>query len=529
MHPKVPVIEEDERTYSTSLSSAILPSMDLTEMLSMTQPEDKVDPKTELIWSWQDRLDCNTYGSQSDYLVNMGSQANEALLVTSPRQRHGFPRDIDSFAASAGRSPTLPVFHSSHPPSPGCDKKTRNSKRSLQTFAYLRSFSFTSGDKLGSRLSNSQWLWILLYFSFNLLLTLSNKSVLTSFPFPYTLTSLHTLCSTVGCYVLRSTGFYVSKPLTFRNELVLGAFSVLYAINIVVSNVSLQLVTVPFHQVVRAATPIFTIMLSIILLNVRTKRIKIIGLSPVIIGVIVATYGDYYFTLWGFLLTLFGTFLAALKTIYTNVLQSSVQAANYRGSMRYSGRAFRWKKLSVPPSLGIHPLDLLMRMSPLAFIQCILYAQLSGELDRIRQLSHPQVHSFGSSASVLGPRNHTVHGHCIRHHTPESNLVANLDLARQTMALLLNGCIAFGLNVVSLTANGKIGALSMTVAANVKQVLTILFAVILFDLTITPANALGITITLLGGAGYAWGEYLEKQKGIQAKRDTASGEKFTRE
>jgi hypothetical protein len=44
----------------------------------------------------------------------------------------------------------------------------------------------------------------------------------------------------------------------------------------------------------------------------------------------------------------------------------------------------------------------------------------------------------------------------------------------------------------------------------VKQVLTILCAVIIFDLTITRMNALGIGLTLLGGAWYARVEYKEK-------------------
>lgn len=39
--------------------------------------------------------------------------------------------------------------------------------------------------------------------------------------------------------------------------------------------------------------------------------------------------------------------------------------------------------------------------------------------------------------------------------------------------IFFNGAVAFGLNVVSFTANKKAGALTMDVAANVKQVLTI--------------------------------------------------------
>lgn len=43
----------------------------------------------------------------------------------------------------------------------------------------------------------------------------------------------------------------------------------------------------------------------------------------------------------------------------------------------------------------------------------------------------------------------------------------------------------------------------MTVAANVKQVLTIVLAVIIFHLSINLTNLFGITLTLVGGALYA--------------------------
>lgn len=103
--------------------------------------------------------------------------------------------------------------------------------------------------------------------------------------------------------------------------------------------------------------------------------------------------------------------------------------------------------------------------------------------------------------------------------------------------LVMNGCIAFGLNIVSFTANKKAGALSMTVAgmfhtahhllrlfretdaqnlsslvANIKQVLTILFAVFMFDLNITTMNAAGILFTLAGGAWYGYVDYQEKKQ-----------------
>lgn len=47
--------------------------------------------------------------------------------------------------------------------------------------------------------------------------------------------------------------------------------------------------------------------------------------------------------------------------------------------------------------------------------------------------------------------------------------------------------------------------------ANVKQVLTIVLAVVIFNLKISPTNALGILLTLFGGGLYGAIEYGEKR------------------
>ncbi|KAF9224762.1 TPT-domain-containing protein [Gyrodon lividus] len=316
---------------------------------------------------------------------------------------------------------------------------------------------------------HSQPFWLVLYFCFNLGLTLYNKGVLIHFPFAYTLTALHALCGSIGGFVLLKLGAYVPAKLTDADNLALVAFSVLYTVNIAVSNLSLQLVTIPFHQVVRAATPIFTIFLSMFLFGTRSSSHKVASLVPVIVGVGLATYGDYDCTTSGFLLTVLGTLLAAMKTIYTSILQSQSSLSNPSFQVQ---SAFRY---IIPPRLHLHPLDLLTRMAPLAFIQCVTLAHMSGELERVQ---HWSAHEM----------------------TPW-----------KAVALGLNGAIAFGLNIVSFTANKKAGPLSMTVAANVKQVLSIVLAVGIFDLSISGVNAMGILLTLVGGAWYASVEYQEKK------------------
>ncbi|KAG6905580.1 hypothetical protein DXG01_001863, partial [Tephrocybe rancida] len=288
--------------------------------------------------------------------------------------------------------------------------------------------------------------YLALYFTLNLSLTLYNKSLLISFPFPYTLSALHALCGCIGSFILVQTGSTPVPRLNAHETLILLAFSGLYTVNIIVSNVSLGLVTVPFHQVVRAATPLFTILFSALILGTKSSRMKLMALLPVVAGVGFATYGDYYFTPWGLFLTLFGTVLASLKTIYTNCLQVPM---SYRlpkqdsscGTEKYpSTPAKSLHRNTLPP---LTPLHLLYLLSPLAFLETTFLAQYTGELGRVQEYMYRR----------------QPHSNIFVHALPTSS-----PSTIPFLLLFFNGFLAFGLNVVSFNANRKVGALSMTVA-----------------------------------------------------------------
>jgi hypothetical protein len=157
----------------------------------------------------------------------------------------------------------------------------------------------------------------------------------------------------------------------------------------------------------------FTFLLSLLITDTKFDRGKFIALIPVVCGVGLATYGEYHFTLAGFLITFLGVILASFKTISTHLLQTST------GSRSLLKTKCNWSWT---------PLDILYLMSPLSFIQCVALAWLSGELDSVRVYSATNMDS--QKLAVLG----------------------------------MNGMIAFGLNVVSFTASGKSGAVTMTVA-----------------------------------------------------------------
>lgn len=207
------------------------------------------------------------------------------------------------------------------------------------------------------------------------------------------------------------------------------------------------MVTLPFHQVVRATAPVFTVAIYRIFLSNGYGFSTYLSLIPVIFGVGLATYGDYYATMLGFCITLLGAILAAIKTVVANRVQTA--------------------------GLHLTALEILYRLSPLAVFQSLFVGYIHGE-----------VSAFWKFASQPG----------------------NLN-TKAIWILLINAAMAFGLNMTSFTANKKAGALSMTVAANVKQILTVLLSVAFWHLEVGWVNVVGMykpSFEAIGFGCYFW-------------------------
>ena len=281
------------------------------------------------------------------------------------------------------------------------------------------------------------------------------------------MTTVHTSTAAIGCSVLLWRGHFHLTKLTTRENLILLGFSVLYTVNIAISNVSLcvypqlgpnvsdiiyilaytdtlerEMVSVSFHQIMRSTTPIFTILIYRLWYSRSYAMATYLSLIPIVLGVALTTLGDYYFTPLGFILTTLGVLLAALKTVATNRLMTG--------------------------GLKLHALELLFRMSPLAAAQSFIYALMLGEFRGF------------------------------------FNWVAEGNLGSSyASALAGNGMLAFLLNIASLHTNKLAGALTMTICANLKQCLTVILGIVLFDTKIGIWSGYGMVITLVGAAVYS--------------------------
>jgi len=216
------------------------------------------------------------------------------------------------------------------------------------------------------------------------------------------------------------------------------------------------MVSVAFHQILRSTVPVFTILIYRLYFSRTYSTATYLSLIPIIFGVGLVTYGDYYFTVLGFSLTLLGVLLAAIKTVVTNRLMTG--------------------------ALSLPPLEFLLRMSPLAAIQSLLYAYFTGEAGRFL--------TYVDEGSLTRSR---------------------------IIGLFINALIAFLLNISSFQTNKLAGALTMTVCGNVKQVLTVLLGIVLFNVKVGTYNGLGMIIALCGAAYYSKVELSKKREASLVK------------
>lgn len=151
-------------------------------------------------------------------------------------------RDAAAFASSHGGARSASPLYGSKAPRAVYQPRTTGTNGLLAPHADDDEGSFLT--RLARDLDSPK-AWLVLYFMFNLGLTLFNKLVLQGFPFAWTLTAIQMLSGTIGTQIALHRGAFTQAHLTTKENGIMIMFSGLYTINIAVSNLSLGLVSVP--------------------------------------------------------------------------------------------------------------------------------------------------------------------------------------------------------------------------------------------------------------------------------------------
>jgi len=235
-------------------------------------------------------------------------------------------------------------------------------------------------------------------------------------------------------------------------------FSSLFTLNIVMGNLSLKLASVELVQITRSVIPGITMALSVLLWAKRYSLAQYSSVAIVIIGVALAMYGELELmtiTIPSVIIILLGCVLSSSKSIT-------------------AGRFLQ--------NRNIPPLVLAKNMSKLAVPQMLVLSFLLGELTTVWENWDE---------------------------TWTANTIA---------ALIINGMLAFFLNFSNFMFTKHTSPLTVTIAGNVKQVLTILLSVIIFQSPLTMINLTGTIIAVVGAMSYSYVQYQAKHNASKADR-----------
>ncbi|KAH0786893.1 putative Ribonuclease III [Histomonas meleagridis] len=180
--------------------------------------------------------------------------------------------------------------------------------------------------------------------------------------------------------------------------------------------------------------------LSVIFLRDKYAPTLYVSCFVICIGVALSCFGEINLTRYGFFVTIFGCFLSSAKSISV--------------------------KKTLTGKYELHSFSLLERMSPISSIEMFSLILITGENQKIL--------------------------------TSEKYTVSTVGI----LLVLLTGLIAFFLNLTNFLSTYYTSPLTVTIVGCLKQIITIVLSVIIFDKKLTKLNVVGIVVTMFGSLWY---------------------------
>ena len=173
---------------------------------------------------------------------------------------------------------------------------------------------------------------VALWYIFGTIGNIQSKKFLSVFPSPLMLT-LGQYCAGVilSSSVILLLGQASSSPaedksqpiMKGRSQSILLLVCLLNGVGHLMTNLSLGAVAVSFTQTVKAAEPLFAVVISAIVLGSKPSAYMVLSLLPIVIGIGIATTTELSYTHLGMLTAMASNLLFSTRNIYSKKLQDA--------------------------------------------------------------------------------------------------------------------------------------------------------------------------------------------------------------
>ncbi|CAF0999260.1 unnamed protein product [Rotaria sordida] len=280
------------------------------------------------------------------------------------------------------------------------------------------------------------------------------KELLNEFPFPLTVT----LVQLFSVWILSIPLLRIWKvpPPDYLYQNRIYYFKIIIPLSIgkflaqLSSHVSLWKVPVSYAHTVKATMPLFTVILSRLILREKQSFSVYFSLVPIIVGVIIATVTEISFNFIGLISALLSTFGFSLQNIYSK------------------------KSLK---DIAIHHFTLL---ALLAKISWCLFVPFWFFYDGIDIYYNTKYHAYNRAMKVF-------------------------------IYLSIDGILNFLHNVVAFTMISLVTPLSYSIANSTKRIVVICISLLILRNPVTTANVIGMSLALFGVMYYNKAKYDQRR------------------
>lgn len=164
----------------------------------------------------------------------------------------------------------------------------------------------------------------------------SSKTILTAFPFPFTLCTSQFVMGAIvsgtisSCMRSRSSSSAkratvssgVASPTEGRAtpSLLVALISISYTLGFIFTNISFSIVNVAFAETVKAAEPISSVLIGLYVLHETNKRSTYLSLIPICAGISISCKGEFDFVFSGFAFALMSNFCFSYRAVMSKHL-----------------------------------------------------------------------------------------------------------------------------------------------------------------------------------------------------------------
>jgi len=280
------------------------------------------------------------------------------------------------------------------------------------------------------------------------------KELLNEFPFPLTVTLVQLLSIWILIHPL--IRYEKIPPADYLNQNPSYYYKVIVPLAIgkflaqLSSHVSLWKVPVSFTHTIKATMPLFTVILSRLILREKQTLPVYISLIPIMIGVVIATMSEVSFNMTGLISALVSTFGFSLQNIYSKKSLKDISIHHY------------------------------ILLALLAKISCCLFIPFWFFYDAIQIYSDQKYRQVKTSSWII-------------------------------FYLLFDGLLNFIHNVAAFTMISFVSPLSYSIANSSKRIVVIGLSLFILKNPVTWTNVFGMTLAIFGVILYNKAKYDQRR------------------